>query len=93
VFFEYLVAPLYLKRSANEKALLAGAAALSVLNASAAHAYEYDPDLRTTVREYCSANFPITFFLSEMVFVAACVGVIILILWLCVRKRGGTYQP
>jgi hypothetical protein len=69
--------------------LLAGAAALSVLNA----AYEYDPDLRTTVREYCSANFPITFFLSEIVFVAACVGVIILILWLCVRKRGGMYQP
>jgi hypothetical protein len=45
--------------------LLAGAAALSVLNA----AYEYDPDLRTTVREYCSANFPITFLLSEIVFV------------------------
>jgi hypothetical protein len=68
-----------------KKTVLTGIAAL-LLATGTAHAY--DPDLRVTPWEYCSANLPITMLLGGIGWVALTVGVIILILWLCIGKRG-----
>ena len=69
-----------------KKLFLTGIAVL-LLTTGTAHAYN-DPDLINTPWDYCSANFPGTIFLAELGFFEIVIGVIILILWLCVRKRG-----